>query len=117
MRSRPSRSDHGQDDDGTIDLGELVVIPEPVRVDAVTGVVGQQAAAEAGITVTAPERSVSVDLAVEDADLLAVDDEVEVELPTGDVRRPGHGDRGGRNRRAESGDRRRLPVTIVARRR
>ena len=24
------QSDHGQDDDGTIDLGELVVIPGPV---------------------------------------------------------------------------------------
>jgi len=107
------QSDHGQDDDGTIDLGELVVIPGPVRVDAVSGVVGQ-AAAEAGITVTAPERSVSVDLAVEDADLLTVDDEVEVELPTGDVRRGrvtaiGAAEVGD----TESGGTTSLPVTIV----
>ena len=107
------QSDHGQDDDGTIDLGELVVIPGPARVDAVTGVVGQ-GAGEAGITVTAPERSVSVDLPVEDADLLAVGGDVDVELPTGETR-PGRvtaigaaepGD-------AESGASATLPVMIV----
>ena len=107
------QTDHGQDDDGTIDLGEVVVIPGPTRVDAVTGVVGQ-GAAEAGITVTAPERSVSVDLPVEDADLLAVGDEVEVELPTGEVRRGrvtaiGAAEAGD----AESGDSASLPVTVV----
>ena len=47
------QDDHGQDDDGTVDLGELVVIDEPVRVDAVAGVVGQ-GAAEAGIDASPP---------------------------------------------------------------
>ena len=81
------QADHGQDDDGTVDLGEVVVLDEAVRVDAVAGAVGQ-GAAEAGITVTSPQRSVDVDLPVEDADLLTVGAEVEVELPTGEL---GHG--------------------------
>ena len=78
------QADHGQDDDGRIDLGEVVFIDGPVRVDAVAGTLGQRAS-EAGIEVTSPERSVHVDLAVDDADLLAVGDAVEVELPTGEV--------------------------------
>jgi multidrug efflux pump subunit AcrA (membrane-fusion protein) len=80
------QEDHGQDDDGEIDLGELVFIDGPVLVDDVTGVPGQPAS-EAGISVTAPELSVHVDLETDDADLLAVDDEVEVELPTGETTR------------------------------
>ncbi len=78
------QADHGQDDDGRIDLGEVVFIDGPVRVDAVAGTLGQRAS-EAGIEVTSPERSVHVDLAVDDADLLAVGDAVDVELPTGEV--------------------------------
>jgi hypothetical protein len=76
------QEDHGQDDDGEIDLGEIVFLEGAVRVAAVTGVVGQQAA-EAGITVTTTAQSVHVDLDTSDADLLAVDDRVDVELPTG----------------------------------
>lgn len=75
--------DHGQDDDGEIGLGELVVVDAAVRVDDVAGVAGQPAA-EAGITITSPERSVSVDLAVDEADLLADGGPVQVELPTGE---------------------------------
>ena len=78
------QEDHGQDDDGEIDLGELVFIDGPVLVDESTGVPGQPAT-EAGISVTAPEQSVHVDLETTDADLLAVDDQVEVELPTGET--------------------------------
>jgi hypothetical protein len=78
------QEDHGQDDDGEIDLGELVFIDGPVLVDDVTGVPGQPAT-EAGISVTTPEQSVHVDLETTDADLLAVDDKVEVELPTGET--------------------------------
>jgi hypothetical protein len=76
------QEDHGQDDDGEIDLGEIVFLEGAVRVADVTGVVGQQAS-EAGITVTATDQSVHVDLDTADGDLLAVDDRVEVELPTG----------------------------------
>jgi hypothetical protein len=76
------QEDHGQDDDGEIDLGEIVFLEEAVRVADVTGVLGQQAS-EAGITVTTTEQSVHLDLDTSDGDLLAVDDRVEVELPTG----------------------------------
>jgi peptidoglycan hydrolase-like protein with peptidoglycan-binding domain len=76
------QEDHGQDDDGEIDLGELVFIEGPVRVASVEGVPGQTAA-EAGISVTSTAQSVDVDLDAADADLVAVDDTVEVELPTG----------------------------------
>jgi hypothetical protein len=78
------QEEHGQDDDGEIDVGELVFIDGPVLVTEVSGVPGQ-AAGEAGISVTAPEQSVQVDLDTADADLLAVDDEVDVELPTGET--------------------------------
>ena len=62
------QADHGQDDDGQIDLGEVVFIDGPVRVDAVAGALGQRAS-EAGIEVTSPERAVHLDLPVDDADL------------------------------------------------
>jgi hypothetical protein len=78
------QADHGQDDDGVVDLGELVVVDGAFRVAGVNGSVGQQAN-EAGITITPTERSVSVDLDVADADLLAVGDQVDVELASGEV--------------------------------
>jgi hypothetical protein len=78
------QEDHGQDDDGEIELGELVFIDGPVRIAEVTGVAGQPAA-EAGISVTSAEQSVHVDLETSDADLLAAGDRVEVELPTGET--------------------------------
>jgi Putative peptidoglycan binding domain len=76
------QEDHGQDDDGEIDLGEVVFIDGPVLVADVTGVAGQQAS-EAGISVTSTEQAVQVDLDPADADLVAAGDEIEVELPTG----------------------------------
>ena len=76
------QEDHGQDDDGEIDLGELVFVDGPVRVAEVTGVLGQPAS-EAGIAVTSTEQSVHVDLDAADADLLTLGDGVTVELPTG----------------------------------
>jgi Putative peptidoglycan binding domain len=76
------QEDHGQDDDGEIDPGELVFLEGPVQVADVTGVLGQPAS-EAGISVTSTEQSVHVDLDTADADLLAVGDRVAVELPTG----------------------------------
>ena len=39
------QADHGQDDDGEIEVGEVVFIDGPVRVDGVDGVLGEQAAA------------------------------------------------------------------------
>jgi hypothetical protein len=78
------QEDHGQDDDGEIGLGEILFIDGPVRVHDVEGALGEQASA-AGITVTTTEQAVHVDLDIEDADLLALGDTVEVELPAGDV--------------------------------
>ena len=56
--SKAFQEDHGQDDDGTIDVGEIVWIDGPVRIDGVAGVLGQDAA-EAGIEVTGadPDRA------------------------------------------------------------
>jgi hypothetical protein len=45
------QEDHGQDDDGEIDLGELLFLDGPVQVAEVTGVPGQPVS-EAGISVT-----------------------------------------------------------------
>jgi hypothetical protein len=78
------QEDHGQDDDGVIDLGELIFIDAPVRVADVTGVAGQPAS-EAGISVTSTEQSVHVDLDAADADLVSIDARVEVELPSGET--------------------------------
>ena len=78
------QEDHGQDDDGTIDIGEIVWIPGPVRVDSVAGTVGQQHG-DAGIEVTGTTQTVHVKLDVSDADLLAVGAAVTVELPSGET--------------------------------
>ena len=78
------QEDHGQDDDGTVDLGEIVWIDGPVRIDSVGGTVGQPAA-EAAIEITAPEQSVDVDADVDDADLLPLGGTVDVELPSDEI--------------------------------
>jgi hypothetical protein len=78
------QEDHGQEDDGVIDLGEVVFVDGPVRVDGIDAVPGQPAA-EAGISVTGTEQSVHVDLDIDDAELLTAGDEVDVELPSGDL--------------------------------
>ena len=74
---------YGQDDDGVIQLGEVVWLPSSARVHTVGGVLGQ-GAAEAGIEVTDAEQTVHVDVDVEDADLVEQDLAVEVELPSGE---------------------------------
>ncbi len=76
------QEDHGQDDDGEITRGEIVFIPDAVRVADVGGVLGQPAS-EAGVTVTDPDLTINVDLDIADATLLAVGDAVTVELPGG----------------------------------
>jgi hypothetical protein len=78
------QEDHGQDDDGTIDIGDIVWIPGPVRVDSVAGTVGQQLG-DAGIKVTGTTQTVHVKLDVSDADLLAIGTAVTVELPSGET--------------------------------
>jgi hypothetical protein len=76
--------DHGQDDDGAIDVGDIVWIPAPVRIDSVAGVLGQPAA-EAGIKVTGTAQLVHADVDVADAELVAVGTTVSVELPSGET--------------------------------
>jgi hypothetical protein len=77
------QADHGQDDDGTIELGEVVWLDGEARVDRVGGSLGQDAA-EAAIELTDVSQFVHVDLDVEDAELLPQGAEVEVELPSGE---------------------------------
>ncbi len=76
------QEDHGQVVDGEIALGEVVFIDGSRRIDAVGGAVGQQAA-EAGITVTSTAQVVRLDVPADKADLLAVGDAVDVDLPDG----------------------------------
>jgi hypothetical protein len=80
------QADHGQPADGTVELGELVVLTGPTRIDRVGGSVGQSSG-EAGIELSAPERRVDVDVAIEDVELLPAGAEVSVELPNGEQRR------------------------------
>ena len=94
------QEDHGQDDDGTVDVGEIVWIDGPVRVDSVGGTLGQQAA-EAGhrghraraspCTSTSPSPTPTS---------LPLGGTVDVELPSGEVvDRHRHVDRRRRDRR------------------
>ncbi|WP_116996058.1 peptidoglycan-binding protein [Desertimonas flava] len=76
------QEDHGQDDDGVIDLGEIVFIDGTVRVADVGGVVGQ-ASSDAEIEVTSVTPIVSIDLDADDAGLLEAGDAVTVELSDG----------------------------------
>jgi peptidoglycan hydrolase-like protein with peptidoglycan-binding domain len=78
------QEDHGLDDDGELELGELIVIDEPVRIGKVEGQLGQDAGA-AGITVTRPNRTVQASVPIEDADLLDKGTVVDVELPAGET--------------------------------
>lgn len=76
------QEDHGQDDDGVIDLGEIVFIDGTVRVADVGGVVGQPST-DAGIEVTSVTPVVSIDLDADEAGLLEAGDTVTVELADG----------------------------------
>jgi hypothetical protein len=107
------QEDHGMDDDGEVELGEVVFIEEPVQVADVTGVLGQQAS-EAGISVTSRDQAVYVDLDAADADLLAVGDKVEVELPTGTTKRATVTDIGPAQTDAETQETT-IPVTLSLR--
>jgi hypothetical protein len=71
-----------QDDDGEITRGEIVMVEAPQRIASVGGVPGQ-ASSEAAIEVSGRDQVVSVALDVADASLVAVGDEIAVELPDG----------------------------------
>ena len=74
------QADHGQDDDGTISLGELLVVPGTVRVETVGGVPGM-AVAEAAIEATGAEQLVQIDVAVDQVGRFTIGDALTIELP------------------------------------
>ena len=77
------QADHGQDDDGTIERGEIVWIDGGARIHSVGGALGQ-AAGEAQIELSDTAQTVDVDLDVELVELLPLGAAVQVELPTGE---------------------------------
>ncbi len=77
------QEDHGQDDDGTIQLGEIVWVDGDARIDHVGGALGQDAA-EAQIELTDAAQAVHLDVDVTDADLVPEGTAVQVELPSGE---------------------------------
>ena len=75
---------NGMTVDGTIDLGEIVFAPRAVRVTELPVEVGQQVApGQAVLTGTSDIRVVTVALEADSIDLVAVGDEVAVDLPDG----------------------------------
>jgi peptidoglycan hydrolase-like protein with peptidoglycan-binding domain len=76
--------DHGQTADGVVELGEVVFLPEAIRVTEATEAPGAQLGpGGALLSATSTRRVVSVDLAADERDLLDVGAAVTVELPDG----------------------------------
>jgi peptidoglycan hydrolase-like protein with peptidoglycan-binding domain len=76
--------DHGQTADGVLELGEVVFLPEAIRVTDVTATPGSRVGQGGALaTATSIRRVVSVDLAADDRDLVEVGANVTVELPDG----------------------------------
>ena len=75
---------NGMEVDGTVELGEIVFAPGAVRVTELPVELGQQVApGQAVLRGTSDVRVVTVDLEADAVDLVAVDDEVAVDLPDG----------------------------------
>ena len=75
---------NGMEVDGTVELGEIAFAPGAVRVTELPVEIGQQVApGQAVLTGTSDIRVVAVDLEADSVDLVAVDDEVAVDLPDG----------------------------------
>jgi peptidoglycan hydrolase-like protein with peptidoglycan-binding domain len=76
--------DHDQTADGVVELGEVVFLPEAIRVTEATEAPGAQLGpGGALLSATSARRVVSVDLAADERDLLEVGATVAVELPDG----------------------------------
>ena len=72
----------GAEDDGLVDLGEVIFLQGPVRVDALQVKVGDQIAAGSVIfTTSADDIEISFDLPTSEQDNVAVGDMVEITLP------------------------------------
>ena len=74
----------GQVADGTIELGEVVFLPEAIRVTEIAAAPGASVGPGAPIlNATSNRRTIGLDLDAADRDLLAPDMAVEIELPDG----------------------------------
>jgi multidrug efflux pump subunit AcrA (membrane-fusion protein) len=70
--------------DGTVELGEVVFLPEAIRVTDVQARLGSGVGPGGALmTATSNRRVVSLDLAADEVDLVAAGDPVEIELPDG----------------------------------
>jgi peptidoglycan hydrolase-like protein with peptidoglycan-binding domain len=75
--------DHDQEADGVVELGEVVFLPEAIRVTEATAAAGDRVGGGSVLTATSNRRVISVDLAADERDLLEVGDSVSVQLPDG----------------------------------
>jgi peptidoglycan hydrolase-like protein with peptidoglycan-binding domain len=75
--------EHGQTADGVVQLGEVVFLPEAIRVTEATEAPGSRVGGGALLSATSNRRVVSVDLAADERDLLDLGAAVSVELPDG----------------------------------
>ena len=75
--------DHGQTADGVVELGEVVFLPEAIRVTEAGAALGDRVGGGAVLSATSNRRVISVDLAADERDLLDVGTAVSVELPDG----------------------------------
>lgn len=78
------QSDLGAEVDGVVDLGEVIFLPDPVRVTEALLTIGSPVSDGSAVLATSSSRSVVlVDLPADDQDLLEVGLEVVVEMPDG----------------------------------
>jgi peptidoglycan hydrolase-like protein with peptidoglycan-binding domain len=76
--------EHGQTADGVVELGEVVFLPEAIRVTEATEAPGNRVGGGGALlSATSNRRVVSVDLAADERDLVDVGAPVSVELPDG----------------------------------
>ncbi len=78
------QEDVGLEADGAVDLGEVVFLPSPVRVNDVLASVGTSVNRGSPVlAISSAEKSVTFDLPAADQGLVAVGQEVNIELPDG----------------------------------
>jgi peptidoglycan hydrolase-like protein with peptidoglycan-binding domain len=76
--------DHGRTADGSLELGEVVFLPEAIRVSEVTATAGSHVGPGGPLlSATSTRRVVCLDLAADDRDLVEIEAMVTVELPDG----------------------------------
>lgn len=78
------QQDLGSEADGIVDLGEIVFLPSPVRVNDVLASVGTSVNPGSPVlAISSADKSVTFDLPAGDQGLVAVGQEVNIELPDG----------------------------------